>query len=186
MNGRHGLAAARIALPALLLYACAGGTDGGLPGSAAPRAIDPGYSAKDAEIIETGPDGKPRYRLSAERIDQDPVSLEVELRKLTMKVTDPRSGDWRLQADQGRMPQDGQSVALSGSVRVEGTVGERAEPIEIRTASLDYDLADAQLSAPREVTILLSGKWLEARGMEADLKARRVRLESDVHGRFTP
>ena len=110
----------------------------------------------------------------------------MELRKLTMKVTDQRSGDWRLQADQGRMPQDGQSVALSGSVRVEGTVGERAEPIEIRTASLDYDLADAQLSAPREVTILLSGKWLEARGMEADLKARRVRLESDVHGRFTP
>ncbi len=173
-------------MPALLLAACAGGTDDDLRGSAAPRGIDPGYSAMNAEIIETGSDGKPRYRLKAERIEQDPVSLEVQLRSLTMKVSDPESGDWRLRADEGRMPQDGQSVALSGSVRVEGTVGERAEPIEIRTPRLDYDLADAQITAPREVTILLSGKWLEARGMEADLKARRVKLESDVHGRFTP
>ena len=36
------------------------------------------------------------------------------------------------------------------------------------------------------VTMLWSGHELEGRGMQADLKAGTLRLESDVHGEFTP
>ena len=172
-------------LPAVLA-GCAGAGGDPQAGATAAAAEDPGYSATDAEVIETGPDGRPRYRLRADVIRQDPDTLAVRLERPRMQVDDPAAGPWRVAAETGTIPQGAQRVDLVGDVRVTGAVGEPAAALEIRAPELRYELATARVTAPREASILMSGQWLSARGLEADLKERRLRLESQVHGRFTP
>ena len=45
---------------------------------------DPGYAARDATVIETGYDGRERYRLNASVIRQQTESGIIELEKLAM------------------------------------------------------------------------------------------------------
>lgn len=173
-------------LLAALLGGCARGAGDVADADAATRAVDPGYSASDAQVIETDATGAPRYTLRAAAIQQDPRTLEVTLEGLSMQVADGGDTAWRLTAESGRMPEDASRIELSGDVRVAGTIGRGAEPIEIRAETLSYDIAPGRVSSPSDVTIRLSGKWLAAHGMEANLKQRQVSLESKVHGRFVP
>lgn len=157
----------------------------------AARVSDAGFSAADARIVETGADGGPRYALRAARIQQNPRSRQVTLEQLSMQVRDPEdvasTGEgWRLTAVRGRMPEDASHIELEGDVRVAGTMDGGAGPIEIRTEELRYDLASGIARSGVDVSIGLAGRRLEARGIEADLKQRQVRLESRVHGRFVP
>ena len=192
--------AAGLLFGAALLGALAG--CGGDPGELVndddgARVRDPGYSATDARIVETDASGTPRYTLSAATIRQDPVSLEVALEQIASGGSDPfaqvtlhlREGQdegWRLTARSGRMPEDASRIELLGDVQVSGTLGRGAEPLEIRTEALSYEMAPGLARSDEDVVIRLSGKRLQARGIEANLKQRQVRLESKVHGQFVP
>ena len=170
----------RVALPlaALLLGACAGREDSA-PGRLATND-DPGYSASGAEVIETGADGRPRYRLRADEVRQDPATGAVALEGVDMTVSRPGSGSWRVQAERGDLPSDARRVTLQGDVRLEG------DALRIRTATLAYDIDRNRVAAPGEVRFEMAGRTLEASGLEADLDSRQAKLGSRVHGRFTP
>jgi LPS export ABC transporter protein LptC len=175
----------------LLLAGCAGGGGSAAGDDPAAGATDPGYSATDARIVETGPDGNPRYALRAAKVRQDPRSLEISLEQLSMEVRDAGTAPWTLSAAGGLMPEDTSRIDLLGDVRVAGLLGTDAqgaggEPLEIRSEALRYEFAPARLTSDADVTLRLTGKWLEARGIEVNLKQRQVRLESKVHGRFVP
>ncbi len=183
----HDLIATAVALVAALsLAGCARDPGDAVEEDGTPRAIDPGYSATDARVLETDATGAPRYTLDAVSIQQDPRSLQVTLETLSMQVGDGEGAPWRLTARNGRMPEDASRIELNGDVRVAGTLGRGTEPIEIRTETLSYEIAPALARSAAEVEFRLSGKWLRARGIEARLKQRQVRLESQVHGRFVP
>ncbi len=186
------MAASLLLAAALALSGCARNPSDAASNDSAERAVDPGYSATDAQVVETDADGAPRYALRAASIQQDPRSLEVKLQELSMQVSDGEDAPWLITARNGRMPEDASQIELSGEVRVAGTVGgsggrgEAAGPIEIRSDTLSYDIAESLARSTSDVTIRLSGKWLQAHGIEANLKQRQVRLESRVHGRFVP
>jgi len=150
------------------------------------RAPDPGYSASDARIVETDAGGAPRYTLSAATIRQDPISLEVALERIAMQVREGEEEGWQVTARSGRMPEDASRIDLQGDVRVAGMLERSAEPLEIRTEALSYEMAAGIARSDEDVVIRLSGKRLQARGIEANLKQRQVRLESKVHGHFVP
>lgn len=187
----------------LSLAGCAGGAGDTDENGAVGRAVDPGYSASDARIVETGPDGEPRFTLHAASIRQDPRSLEVSLERLSMQVASDGAAPWTLTAARGRMPEDATQIDLLGDVRVAGQLAEvrtaanargsatrrptrGGEPLEIRTEALRYEFGPARVSTDADVTLRLTGKWLSARGLDANLKQRQVSLESKVHGRFLP
>jgi LPS export ABC transporter protein LptC len=171
-------------LPALLLGGCAATDDDG------PRILatndDPGYSARGAEIIETGPDGRPRYTLRAATIRQDPVDGSVSLDAVDMTVAQPDDAPWRLQAARGRLPKDARAVSLEGAVTLEGEAAPGQGTLRIRTERLDYDLEAGRVTVPAAVRLEMAGRTLEAVGLVADLERREARLSSKVHGRFTP
>ena len=96
---------------------------------------DPGYAAHDAEIIETGYDGRERYRLNARVIRQQTEAGTIELETLEMnyhpgaqpdiaRESRPAAADkevWRLTSDRGLVRADGDDVQLEGNVRVTGS-----------------------------------------------------------------
>ncbi|MCC6172890.1 MAG: LPS export ABC transporter periplasmic protein LptC [Gammaproteobacteria bacterium] len=174
-----------------LLAGCASGGGDVAGEDATSHGLDMGYSATDARIVETGSDGRPRYALRAATIQQDPRTLEVGLERLSMEVREDGTAPWQLTADGGLMPEDASRIDLRGDVRVVGVVGADAagaggEALEIRSEALRYEFGPTRVTTDAEVTLRLTGKWLEARGLEANLKQRQVRLESSVHGRFVP
>jgi LPS export ABC transporter protein LptC len=157
------------------------------PGVRALSEIEqPGYSARDAQVVETGPDGRPRYRLTAELIEQQPRDGSIRLESIAMRYRTEDGADWRLTAERGLMPQSARRIELEGDVRVTGVPTGSRSPATISTERLQLDTQTEQVTTREPVALEWSGVRLTARGMVADLKAERLSLESDVDGRFTP
>jgi LPS export ABC transporter protein LptC len=147
---------------------------------------DLGYAARKAELIETGLDGRPLYKLNADLIRQRPRDAIVELEQVKMDFRDSASNQWSARADHGELGQDTGKVELAGSVRVVGTPPGSYEAAEISTDKLAVDTREQVVTTEDPVTFTWSGRQLRARGLVASLKDRRVQLESDVHGIFSP
>jgi LPS export ABC transporter protein LptC len=153
--------------------------------SGAPRH-DPGYSALKAHLVQTGVDGRPLYTLDAARIQQQPDQGTVQLQEVRLTFHDANGNDWTASSAQGELAQDSGVVQLEGSVHVAGKLPGSDDPAEISTEHLAFD-TNAQVVATRDpVTLVMSGRELNAQGMVASLKERHVQLESAVHGSFLP
>ena len=152
----------------------------------AEEAPETGYFARNAELIETGPDGRPMYTLKADVIRQKPSDGTVDLEVVRMSMISSDGQQWDLQANRGHLRDQATRIDLFGDVRVTGAVPPEAEPAEIRTEMLTFDTEAEVVSTSAPVSISWSGRELTAVGLRANLKERQVRLESRVHGRFSP
>jgi LPS export ABC transporter protein LptC len=144
------------------------------------------YAARDAEIIETGADGRPLYTLQAELIEQRPGDSTVQLEQVEMDYRDGSGNRWRVRARNGVILEGATRVELEGDVQVAGTPPGNYEDAEIRTEQLSFDTQRDVVSTSEPVQVRWAGRQLSARGLVANLKDRKLRLESDVHGSFTP
>lgn len=149
-----------------------------------PAAADPGYVATGAEIIETGPDGQPRYRLLADRVEQPWAGADIRVTQPRLVYRGDTDTQWSLRADTGVLPAAADRVDLSGSVYV---VAARAvtAPVEIRTDSLGVDMTQQVATTRDPVHVTWGRDQVSAVGLRADLKADTLRLESQVHGDVT-
>ena len=162
---------------------------------------DPGYAARDAEVIETGYDGRERYRLKARVVRQQAEGSAIDLEQLEMdyhpgaQASVPGearpnaaldSETWHLVSDHGRVREDGDDVQLDGNVVVTGTTPGNNEPLTLKTRSMRINTPTEYIETQDPVSIHWSGHELTGVGMKADLKAGTLRLESDVHGEFSP
>lgn len=173
------------ALAGSSLGAC-GGPLAGAPSEGETRApADRGYFATGARIVETAADGRPRYTINAERIEQDADSRRIRLLGPTLALSTER-GRWDVSAATGELPEDAARISLAGDVRLRSRVGARLEPIEIRTEALSYEPERSLASSESRVTITMSGQSLSADGFAANLQSQTLSLESNVNGRFSP
>jgi LPS export ABC transporter protein LptC len=162
---------------------------------------DPGYAARDAVVIETGYDGRERYRLNARVIRQSVDSNVIDLESLQMDYHPGAQGEvpgekpakssvsdevWHLSSDRGQVRGDGDDVQLNGNVRVIGTLAGGTGPVTLSTKTLRINTPTEFVDTNDPVTLNWSGHRLAALGMEADLKAGNLRLKSDVRGTFSP
>jgi LPS export ABC transporter protein LptC len=167
--------------------------------TAATLPPDPGYAAKDAVVVETGYDGRERYRLNARVIHQRIDSSIIELEGLEMDYhpgaqervageTAGAAGDekWHLKSDRGQVRANGDDVQLDGNVVVNGQAPGSGDPITLSTDTMRINTPTEFIETDAPVRLRWSGHQLEAVGMRADLKAGTLRLESRVHGTFTP
>jgi LPS export ABC transporter protein LptC len=166
---------------------------------AATPIADPGYTARDAEIIETGYDGRERYRLRASHIHQQSETAVIELESLDMHyhpdAQERVAGEspapaadqkvWHLTSDTGVVRADGDDVQLSGDVRVTGNMPGSGAPLSLTTTELRMNTPTEFIETQAPVTLSMSGHQLRAVGMQADLKAGTLRLLSKVHGQFS-
>jgi len=161
--------------------------------------LDPGYAARDAEVVETGYDGRERYRLKAAVIRQHTESGVIDLERLEMNyhrnaqavageapVVGKNAGEiWHLTSDRGVVREEGNDVVLNGNVRVTGPPQGGVEPLSLTTETLRINTPTEFIETDAPVKLRWSGHEIDARGMRADLKAGTLRLESDVNGHFS-
>lgn len=149
-------------------------------------AGDMGYAATNAEVIETGDDGRPLYTVRAAVIRQALNSEVVNLEDVQMEFHSTEGDVWMARADQGQIVEDGAHVHLTGAVSVSGMLPGAQEPARITTDRLSFDTRAEVVRTQSPVTLDWSGRTLRGQGLVASLKANTVRLESNVHGRFAP
>jgi lipopolysaccharide export system protein LptC len=153
-----------------------------------PRAVPAmptaGYSARQAEIIETGPDGRATYTVRAGLIRQLPDEQSVFLDDLQMQFRDEAGQLWDARAAHGRILEDSTQLDLRGDVVLSGLLG--GEPARLTTEQLALDTHTEIATTKEPVLIDRAGLRLTAQGLDANLKDLRVRLESSVHGSYKP
>jgi LPS export ABC transporter protein LptC len=190
-----------IAVVALAYHFGSGGRGTETADNADAVPLDPGYAARDAEVIETGYDGRERYRLKAGVIRQQIESGVIDLEHLEMdyhagaqsgaRDAMPSTGHapvevWHLTSEHGQVRADGDDVQLNGNVRVTGPAPGSGEPLSLQTESMRINTPTEFIETSAPVKLRWSGHEINARGMQADLKAGKLRLESDVNGHFFP
>lgn len=143
-----------------------------------------GYYALDATIIETGKTGRPRFIAHARRVEQQLVDQSVLMEDMTLDYPTADHGTWHVVAPAGRMPADRESVELYGGVTISGA--DAHGDAVIRAERVHYLIDAAIVDTASPVTLTYGRHELRARGLEARLNDGTLRLESDVHGRFTP
>jgi lipopolysaccharide export system protein LptC len=175
------------------------GTDEVNDGSS--RTPDPGYAATDAQIVETGYDGRELFRVNARLISQQTETGVIDLEGLAMDYhpgaqarvpgeAPPTAAEaqevWHLTSDRGQVRAEGEDVQLTGNVRVTGPAPGSGAPLTLTTSELRINTPTEYIETEAPVTVSWSGHQLDAVGMQADLKTGKLRLESRVHGEFSP
>ena len=180
-----------VALAALALIVGVVFLSGAPRGTVAPSAAgapvrDPGYAARGARLVQTGPDGQPLYTLDAAEISQQPDQTTVELSGVEMGFHASGGEPWTARAAHGALGQDTGIVELDGNVHVAGLLPGSQDPAEISTEHLAFDTRTQVASTSDPVTLSVAGRELHATGLIARLKEGRVQLESAVHGSYLP
>ena len=147
---------------------------------------DPGYSARKAHMVQTAPDGHPLYTLDAAQVQQQPGKEAVTLQQVQFAFRDDGGNEWTARANEGELSQSTGIVKLAGAVHVNGILTGADEPADLSTEHLAFDTKAQVLTTADPVTLVMSGRKLDATGMSANLKESRVRLESAVHGTYLP
>lgn len=183
MLGRLLLFGALIALAAVLIEWRLLDRDEVAP---APAAARPGYYLNEIDMTEFAADGRPRIGLQATTAVEEPADGRVMLREVAVDYHALEGQGWRLTAAEARIPRGGNVVEFEGDVRMRGQPTDTGAPAELRTARLTLD-TEAERASTRDPVILAFGRHeMRARGLQVDLKAGRLRLESDVNGQFNP
>jgi LPS export ABC transporter protein LptC len=147
---------------------------------------DPGYAAKKARLVQTGPDGAPLYTIDAQEVQQLPEQDTVDLHQVVLGFKDAAGDEWTTTARHGEVAQNSGIVKLDGAVHATGVLPGTSDPADLTTEHLVFDTNTQIVTTRDPVTLIMSGRKLDAEGMVANLKERHVQLESAVHGTYRP
>lgn len=171
------------ALLAVLLHLQqpAGGAPEGAALGGVPPAL-PGFVALGAELVETGDNGQPLYRLDAARIAQPQPQGLIFLSDPTLQYQPPRGNPWVVTASRGELPESARTAELMGAVHAQGKPMGSDELLRIDTDRLHVDMRQQLATTTDMVHIVWADRLLRGRGMRADLLNGRVALFRDVSG----
>lgn len=156
------------------------------PVAAEGQAMRPGYYLTGVDLEEFGTDGLLRIGLQSITATEDPASGVVRLADVAVDYHAPTGRVWHLTSNEAHVPPGGRTVEFEGDVRLAGQPGEDPVAAELHTARLQLDTVAEIADTRAPVELAFGAHRVRALGMRADLKAGTMRLESDVHGRFTP
>jgi LPS export ABC transporter protein LptC len=146
---------------------------------------DLGYSARNATLIETGPDGLPMYTLKADVIRQHPGD-GVDFQPVQLTFRDADGQIWKGRAEHGELTTETGKVELNGDVHVDGLLPGSDQLADLATEVLFVDTHESIINTDEPVVVTSIGRLLKSRGMVATLQEHHLVLESNVHSRYTP
>ena len=143
---------------------------------------EPGFVATHGDLVETGENGHPLYRLDADRIEQPSPQGTIYLTSPRLDYQTDTNDHWTLTAQQGELPQDAQYADLSGTVHAEGRPNGTDGLMRIDTDTLHLDMPLQIVTTTAKVKVNWAGRSLSGRGMRFEMKRNFLELQSDVQG----
>jgi len=161
------------------LFLGQGGPTPIVPTATAESGEVPGYSARNAEVTQTGDDGRPEFTVLSPLIRQQANDQRVQLDAPRLTFNSEENGTWHAEARSGLIHADGTSLELHGDVKINGALSDT--PIVIETSTLSYDTRSEVARTPAHVTVDARGGTLTSMGLVANLKESTLELESNPH-----
>jgi LPS export ABC transporter protein LptC len=183
MTGRLILLAALIALIAVLVEWRLIDREVTAPVTEAERA---GYYLKGIDLEDFGADGNLRLGLQAATANEELANGVITLREVVVDYHSQTGQGWHLTSNEAHVPRGAHAVEFAGDVRMNGRPGDLPGLAELSTARLALDTAREHAGTSDPVTLAFGRHLMHATGMQVDLKAGSLQLESDVHGIFNP
>jgi lipopolysaccharide export system protein LptC len=144
----------------------------------------PGYAARNAEVVETGDDGRRLFTLTAEQVRQHPNDNRIQLDAPRMTYVASDGLPWHVRARSGQIREDGENIELFGEVHLNGEIPGAEAPTVIDTSVLSFNTKTEIVSTKAPLTLDWNGRKLAAVGMTVNLNDHRVQLESRINGRL--
>jgi lipopolysaccharide export system protein LptC len=144
-----------------------------------------GYYMNRANLVATGDDGHVLFRASARTATQDFDEGTINLQGVRVTYDPATDIPWALQAQNGKIPADGNIIQLAGDV-VARTKNDGNSTMIINTDYLELDTETYVADTERKVAIEYTNNLVFATGMRAFFKEDRVQLISNVNGNFAP
>lgn len=149
------------------------------------EAVPLGYFARGARIVGTDEEGRPTYRIFAERLDELPGEQQLELTNVDVDYQPAQDAVWSLSADTATYARDGSRLDLAGSVEIRSAPADDAEAVTINTERLMFSPDTSRAESDDSVHVRVGDWQLDGASLRADLKERTLELES-VRGTLIP
>jgi lipopolysaccharide export system protein LptC len=150
--------------------------------AAAPRHL-PDYHFTAPRITRFGADGLLTLDLRAARALHFEDDDSVELEALSVDYRTDTGELWRLTAARGTAPMDGEVLTLEGAVRVSRPRA-AGGGLELDTERLVLATRGQRLTTDAPVALREGGSHMTAIGLDADLRAERIRFPKQVRGTY--
>lgn len=141
----------------------------------------PGYYLNTAELTRYNKDGQIEYTISAEKIEQDLASNNLNLSNI--EVSYHAQGNWVVKADNAVLPATRETISFSGNV-IAAQASQNKTSFE--SDSLNYNIANQVLSTNDSIKAIKGQQVITANGMTLDMQNERIKLLSRVKIRFLP
>ena len=155
------------------------------PERQAPPLAQPGYYLTDATLEQTDAAGRLTLRVRSARAAQEGLQGPVRLDQIEVHYFPEPGQDWLMTSSAGSLPAGGRVVELEGDVRLRAAAAAAASGAIVRTEHLSLDIDSTLATTTDPVRIEFGPHAVVARGLRADLKHEKLRLESAVNGTFT-
>jgi LPS export ABC transporter protein LptC len=141
---------------------------------------------RGARLTGMDEQGRPTYRIFAERLDELPGEDRLQLTGVNIDYQPVDETPWLLSAASAEYARDGSQLDLLGNVQVRSAPTDGSEPMTIVTEQLLFSPDTSSAESDENVEIRVGGWQLRAVGLRTLLKEDTLELESQVHGTLAP
>jgi lipopolysaccharide export system protein LptC len=144
------------------------------------------YSVEQFQLVALDAAGAEAFAAHGPRLARHPFLGTIDIEEPRFTFPDQEGALWHSRAARAWVSRDGSELRLLGDVELDGPAADAAEPIRLRSERLDVFPRENRVATDTAVTVTEPGSILRARGLRADLDARRVELLSEVKIRHEP
>jgi LPS export ABC transporter protein LptC len=141
---------------------------------------------RGARLTGMDEQGRPTYRIFAERLDEIPGEERLQLTGVNVDYQPADETPWLLSAASAKYARDGSQLDLLGNVQVRSTPADGTQAVTIVTEQLLFSPDTSSAESDESVEIRVGGWQLSAVGLRTLLKEDTLELESQVHGTLLP
>ena len=156
------------------------------PAAPAEVAHEPDYFFEDFVVTSMDTQGQPKHRLKGTRMAHYPDDDSTQIESPELELYVDAAPAWTIIAEHGSVSSGGDQVRLEGEVRIKQHRAEEADAVSATTRDVLIRPDDEYAETDQLVVITRGTMKLQAVGMRAFLKERRVELLSKVVGVHAP
>jgi len=136
------------------------------------------------EQLKFNAQGEKHFLLKADEIQQFISADRNRIIHPDLLLFHDQQPAWKSTANEGHSDSQGEEIHLQGDVLIE-QLG-KANPATLETATLTISATDSHATTDDKVIIRQTGIYIEALGLEADLKNNQLTLKSQVTSIYEP
>lgn len=147
----------------------------------------PSVSFDSVEMVINAADGKPRYKVLADRYRLYETENRSQFDLPSITLYDNEGSQLHVQALQGEAHDDSSVITLTGNVRInQAQPGNSSHPLVITTERLIVFPEKQRATTDSTITAMRGSEMFSAQGMSLDLKKEVLYLHSNVEGVYQP